>query len=55
VGGTDLVLQQSLALASVLSLGHLGTTELGASALASMTATITGTAIFQGITTFDPC
>lgn len=55
------VLQQSLALASVLSLGHLGTTELGgnsvltwltlASALATMTATITGTAIFQGIAT----
>lgn len=26
---TDVVLQQSLALASVLSLGHLGTKELG--------------------------
>jgi hypothetical protein len=61
-GGLMVVLQQSLALASVLSLGHLGTTELGgispicisynlASALATMTACITGTAIFQGITT----
>jgi|SRR5579859_5318594 len=47
------VLQQSLALATVLSLGHLGTTELGASALASMTASITGTAIFQGIATYS--
>lgn len=36
------LLQYSLTVASIFTLGHLGTAELGAVSLASMTANITG-------------
>lgn len=45
------VLQYSLTVASVLAVGHIGTIELGAVSLASMTANITGYAIYQGLAT----
>lgn len=45
------LLQYSLTVASIFTLGHLGTAELGAVSLASMTANITGYAIYQGLTT----
>lgn len=45
------VLQYSLPLASVFTVGHLGTIELGAVSLGSMTANITGYAVFQGLAT----
>ncbi|WVR06419.1 hypothetical protein IAU60_003450 [Kwoniella sp. DSM 27419] len=41
----------SLNLASVVSIGHLGTTELAASSLASMTAAVTSFSILQGLAT----
>jgi MATE family multidrug resistance protein len=45
------MLQYSLTVASVFSVGHLGKTELGAVSLAAMTANITGFAIIQGLAT----
>lgn len=46
------VLQYSLTLASLFSAGNLGKNELGAVTLASMTANITGYAIYQGMSHF---
>lgn len=45
------LLAQSLQMASVLSLGHLGKAELAAASLASMTASITALSVSQGATT----
>lgn len=45
------ILQNSLSLASIFSVSHLGTTELGAVTLGSMTANITGLAAIQGLCT----
>lgn len=45
------LLQYSLTVASVFVLGHIGAKELGAVSLASMTANITGYAIYQGLAT----
>lgn len=45
------VLQYSLTVASVFTVGHIGVEELGAVSLASMTANITGYAIYQGLAT----
>lgn len=45
------VLQYSLNAASIFSVGHLGKVELGAVSLGSMTANITGYAIYQGLAT----
>lgn len=45
------LLQYSLTVASIFTVGHLGTIELGAVSLASMTANITGYAIYQGLAT----
>jgi multidrug resistance protein, MATE family len=45
------VLQYSLTVASIFAVGHIGTAELGAVSLASMTANITGFAIYQGLAT----
>ncbi|WVQ80696.1 hypothetical protein IAT38_002801 [Cryptococcus sp. DSM 104549] len=41
----------SLVLASVVSIGHLGTTDLAASSLASMTASVSCFSILQGLAT----
>ncbi|KAK8858653.1 hypothetical protein IAR55_002882 [Kwoniella newhampshirensis] len=45
------VAEWSLVLASVISIGHLGTTDLAASSLASMTASVTSYSILQGLAT----
>ncbi|CZT45379.1 related to ethionine resistance protein [Rhynchosporium secalis] len=45
------VLQYSLPVASIFTVGHLGKVELGAVSLASMTANISGFAIYQGLAT----
>lgn len=45
------ILQYSLTVASIFTVGHLGTIELGAVSLASMTANISGYAIYQGLAT----
>ncbi|WPH02970.1 ethionine resistance-conferring protein 1 [Acrodontium crateriforme] len=45
------LLQYSLTVASIFTVGHIGTVELGAVSLASMTANITGYAIYQGLAT----
>ena len=45
------LLQYSLTVASIFTVGHIGTAELGAVSLASMTANITGYAIYQGLAT----
>ncbi|TVY45064.1 putative transporter [Lachnellula cervina] len=45
------LLQYSLPVASIFTVGHLGTLELGAVSLASMTANITGYSIYQGLAT----
>lgn len=45
------LLQYSLVVASILSVGHLGKTELAAVSLATMTASITGFALIQGLAT----
>ncbi|MCJ1251853.1 hypothetical protein MMC30_009091 [Trapelia coarctata] len=45
------LLQYSLTVASIFTVGHLGAVELGAVSLASMTANITGYAIYQGLAT----
>ncbi|KAH9924207.1 MATE efflux family protein [Fomitopsis serialis] len=44
------VLEYSLVIASVVSIGHLSTTALAASTLGSMTASVTGFSIIQGFT-----
>ncbi|KAF7794040.1 hypothetical protein EIP86_005168 [Pleurotus ostreatoroseus] len=49
VFGTHL-LEYSLVIASVVSLGHLSTTALAASTLGSMTASVSGYSIVQGFT-----
>ena len=45
------LLQYSLPVASVFTVGHLGKIELGAVSLAGMTANITGYAVYQGLAT----
>lgn len=45
------LLQYSLTVASVFTLGHIGAAELGAVSLATMTANITGYAVYQGLAT----
>ncbi|EGW34749.1 uncharacterized protein SPAPADRAFT_69159 [Spathaspora passalidarum NRRL Y-27907] len=45
------ILQYSLTVASVFSVGRIGGTELAAVSLSSMTANITGYAIIQGVST----
>ncbi|EXJ78783.1 hypothetical protein A1O1_09185 [Capronia coronata CBS 617.96] len=45
------LLQYSLTVASIFTVGHIGTIELGAVSLASMSANITGYAIYQGLAT----
>ena len=45
------LLQYSLTIASIFTVGHLGTVELAAVSLASMTANITGYAVYQGLAT----
>lgn len=45
------LLQYSLTVASIFTVGHLGTVELGAVSLASMTVSITGSAVYQGLAT----
>ncbi|KAI1620008.1 MATE family multidrug resistance protein [Exophiala viscosa] len=45
------LLQYSLTVASIFTVGHIGTVELGAVSLASMSANITGYAIYQGLAT----
>lgn len=45
------ILQYSLTVASVFTVGHIGKAELGAVSLASMTANITGYAVYQGLAT----
>ncbi|KAJ9081254.1 ethionine resistance protein [Entomophthora muscae] len=45
------ILQNSIPLASVFSLGHLGPTELAASALSNMFATVTGWSVAMGMAT----
>ncbi|EEP75477.1 conserved hypothetical protein [Uncinocarpus reesii 1704] len=45
------LLQYSLTVASIFTVGHLGKIELGAVSLASMTANISGYAIYQGLAT----
>ena len=44
-------LEYSLTVASIISVGHIGKVELGAATLASMTANITGFAIYNGLST----
>ena len=43
------LLQYSLTVASIFTLGHVGPSELGAVSIASMTANITGYAVYQGL------
>ncbi|VVT46455.1 uncharacterized protein SAPINGB_P001222 [Magnusiomyces paraingens] len=45
------ILQNSLTVASIFTVGHLGKSELAAVSLASMTANITGFALIQGLST----
>lgn len=45
------LLQYSLTVASIFTVGHLGKRELGAVSLASMSASITGYAVYQGLAT----
>ncbi|KAK2744835.1 hypothetical protein FQN57_004159 [Myotisia sp. PD_48] len=45
------ILQYSLTVASIFTVGHLGKVELASVSLASMTANITGYAIYQGLST----
>ena len=45
------ILQYSLTVASIFTVGHLGKVELGAVSLASMTANITGYAAYYGLAT----
>jgi MATE family multidrug resistance protein len=45
------ILQNSLTLTSIFTVGHIGKVELGAVSLGGMTATITGYAVYQGLAT----
>jgi MATE family multidrug resistance protein len=45
------ILQNSLTLTSVFTVGHIGKNELGAVSLGSMTVNITGYAVFHGLAT----
>jgi len=45
------ILQYSLTVASIFTVGHISTVALGAVSLASMSANITGYAIYQGLAT----
>ncbi|KAJ5611310.1 hypothetical protein N7510_008029 [Penicillium lagena] len=45
------LLQYSLTVASIFTLGHIGKEELGAVSLASMTVSITGNAVYSGLST----
>lgn len=45
------ILQYSLTVASIFTVGHIGKVELGAVSLGSMTANITGYAVYQGLAT----
>lgn len=45
------LLQYSLTVASIFTVGHIGKIELGAVSLASMTANITGYAVYHGLAT----
>ena len=45
------VLQNSLTLASIFTVGHIGKVELGAVSLGGMTANITGYAVYHGLAT----
>lgn len=45
------ILQNSLTLTSVFTVGHIGKIELGAVSLGSMTANITGYAVYHGLAT----
>lgn len=45
------ILQNSLTLTSVFTVGHIGKIELGAVSLGSMTANITGYAVYHGLST----
>ncbi|KAK0645114.1 putative transporter C4B3.13 [Lasiodiplodia hormozganensis] len=45
------LLQYSLTVASIFTVGHIGKIELGAVSLASMTASITGYSVYQGLAT----
>nr|OQO24807.1 hypothetical protein B0A51_06805 [Rachicladosporium sp. CCFEE 5018] len=45
------ILQNSLTLTSIFTVGHIGKIELGAVSLGSMTANITGYAIYHGLAT----
>ncbi|KAF2396634.1 MATE efflux family protein [Trichodelitschia bisporula] len=45
------VLQYSLTMASIFTVGHIGKVELGAVSLATMTANITGFSVYQGLAT----
>ncbi|KAF3482167.1 multidrug and toxin extrusion protein 2 [Arthroderma uncinatum] len=45
------ILQYSLTVASIFTVGHLGKVELAAVSLASMTANISGYAVYQGLAT----
>lgn len=45
------LLQYSLTVASIFTVGHIGKVELAAVSLASMTANITGYAVYQGLAT----
>jgi multidrug resistance protein, MATE family len=45
------ILQYSLSMASIFAVGHLGKVELGAVSLSSMTANITGFAVYNGLAT----
>lgn len=45
------ILQQSLTLTSIFTVGHIGENELGAVSLGGMTAAITGYAVYHGLAT----
>lgn len=45
------VLQYSFSLVTIFVVGHIGTSELGAVSLATMTANITGLAVYEGLAT----
>ena len=45
------ILQNSLTLTSVFTVGHIGKIELGAVSLGGMTANITGYAVYHGLAT----
>lgn len=50
-GVVTFLLQNSLTITSIFTVGHIGKVELGAVSLGGMTANITGYALFHGLTT----